>query len=119
MQKKTKFKVLRPTLREKQRYLVYNINYFDKKIAGYNSAKKGLDRALLDFIGELGYSKAGVMFIKGSGKKGILRVDRKYVDHVKTGLMTVKKVENNAVAVNCAGLSGNINKAKQIYEDLC
>ena len=117
MQTKTKFKVLRPTLREKKRYLVYSVDYFDKTASGYNSFEEEAGAGILDFIGELGYSEAGVMFIKGSGKKGILRVARKYTDHVRTGLMGVKKVDNKDVAIRCIGLSGNISKANKIYED--
>ena len=118
MQKKTRIKVLTPTLREKKRYLVYSVDYFGNKASESIKLKETVDKGLLEFLGTFGYAKAGVMFVKGSGKKGILRVDRKYVDHVRTGLMTVKKMDSGDVAIRCLGLSGSVNKAEQIYEGI-
>ncbi len=116
MQKKKGIKVLRPTLREKKRYLVYSLDYFGEKAPQDVAVKENLERGILGFIGELGYGKAGVMFVKSSGKKGILRVGSKYVDYVRTGLMTVTKIGTHDTMVKCVGLSGNFNKAEKIYE---
>mgnify|MGYP002725713800 CR=1 FL=1 len=118
MQKKTKIKVLTPTLREKKRYLVYSVDYFGNSASESSKLRSTVDRELLNFLGTYGYAKAGVMFIKGSGKKCVLRVDRKYVDHVRTGLMTVKKMDSKDVTIRCLGLSGSVNKANQIYDSI-
>tara|TARA_Y100000310_G_scaffold345757_1_gene469341 strand:+ start:2092 stop:2607 length:516 start_codon:yes stop_codon:yes gene_type:complete len=114
VQKKTKTKVLTPTLKEKKRYIVYDINYFGKRTSSYGRVMEAVDNGVLGLVGELGYGGAGVMFIKGSGKRGIIRVGRNHVDHVKTGLMTIKKIDNHDVAVRCIGLSGSLAKAEQI-----
>ena len=118
MQKKTKIKVLTPTLREKKRYLVYSVDYFGNKASESLKLKNTVNKGLLDFLGTFGYANAGVMFIKGSGKKGILRVDRKHVDHVRTSLMAVKKIDSKDITIRCNGLSGSVNKANQIYESI-
>ncbi len=118
MQKKTKIKVLTPTLREKKRYLVYSVDYFGKTAQEAVKLKETVNKGLLEFLGTEGYAKAGVMFIKGSGKKGILRVDRKYVDNVRTGLMTIQKMGPKDVTFRCLGLSGSVNKADQIYRGI-
>lgn len=115
MQKKTKLRVLRPTLREKKRYLVYSVDYFGNKALDYREFKNKANNDLLKFLGEYGYNNAGVLFVKGSGKKGIIRVDRKYVDHVKVGLMCINKIGKQNAMVSCIGVSGNINKAEQVY----
>tara|TARA_Y100000310_G_C20327665_1_gene643749 strand:- start:242 stop:595 length:354 start_codon:yes stop_codon:yes gene_type:complete len=114
MQRQKKAKVLRPTLREKKRYLVYDANYFGKKVPSSGGVKRAINESVLNFLGELGFGEAGALFVKGSAKKGVLRVDRKYVDHVKTGLMLVKKVDGQDAAVRCVGVSGNIKKAEEI-----
>ena len=63
-------KKLKPTLRENKRYLKVN------------SDKEKVEKAILDFIGILGYSKAGVTWIK----TGILAVNREKLNEVKASL---------------------------------
>ncbi|MDP3916679.1 MAG: Rpp14/Pop5 family protein [Nanoarchaeota archaeon] len=118
MRKKAKLKVLTPVLREKKRYLVYSVDYFGNKSAGYELTKKYVNKAIFGFIGDLGYGKAGVMFIKGDGKKGIMKVQRGYVDHIRTSLMAVREIENKDVAIRCLGLSGSVKKAEEIYNNI-
>ena len=109
-----KAKVLPPTLREKQRYMVYDANYFGQTIPSYAEMKNSLHQHLISFLGELGFGDAGVLFVKGSGKKGILRVNRDSVDHVKTSLMTVNKINRQDVSMRCIGVSGSIKKAEEL-----
>jgi len=69
--KRKKEKNLKPSLRENKRYLLIE-----------NANKEEIEKAILDYIGILGYSKAGVSWI---GK--ILAVNRKEVDKVKAALL--------------------------------
>jgi ribonuclease P/MRP protein subunit POP5 len=115
MQKKIqKIKVLSPTLRDSKRYLVYDANYFGGKTAEYAKLKLKVKENMLNFMGELGYGEAGVMFIKGNGKRGIIRINRNHIDHLKTSLMTVKKIGSNDTAIRCLGVSGTLDKAEKI-----
>jgi len=66
-------KSLKPSMREKKRYL---------KISGKN-LKSNVDKAILEFIGALGMSKACPNWIKLNKNSGILAVNRKSLDHVK------------------------------------
>jgi len=116
MQKRQK--ILNPVLREKKRYLVYKVDYFGNKTVETRSVNQSIKRRILGFLGELGLAEAGIMFIKSTNKKGILRVNRKFVDHTKTSLMTVNKTNNQGIAIRCLGLSGSINKAEKIYQGL-
>ena len=63
-------KKLKPSFREHKRYL---------RISG---KKPEIEKAILDFIGIFGYSKAGIMFIK----PGILAVNRESVNYIKASL---------------------------------
>ena len=101
-----------PSLREKKRYLVFKIESntnFNQK-----SVEKAMIEAILKFIGELGYSKAGVIFLKDNyqNNKGILRIGHKHVDEIKMALGLIKKIENKKVIVKSIYVSGILNKAK-------
>ena len=81
-------KPLKPSAREKKRYLL---------IRGKN-LKKNIEKAILEFIGVLGMSKTGLSFIKTGKDWAIICINRKAVDHVRASFtvwpekMTVEKV---------------------------
>jgi len=63
-------KKLKPSMREKKRYLAVD------------SSREKIEKAVLEFIGILGYSKAGISF----PKIGVLAVNRRELDKVKAAL---------------------------------
>jgi len=81
-------KSLKPTMREKKRYLL---------ISGEN-LRKNVEQAILDFIGVLGMSKTGLGWIKENKDSAIISVNREMVDSVRAAIcvwpekMEVKKV---------------------------
>ncbi len=81
-------KPLKPSMREKKRYLL---------VEGKNP-KENIEKALKDFLGILGMSKVGLKFIKTGKDKAIISVNRNGVNNVRASLvvwpdkMTVKKV---------------------------
>ena len=103
-------KPLLPSLREKKRYVVFEsvADSFDKQ-----KIEKLIEEACLKFIGENGYSKAGIMILKDSWKrnKGVIKVNTKYVDEVKMSLGLIK----GKIIVNAIGVSGTLKKAKQKF----
>ena len=58
-------------MREKKRYLLLE------------ARKEEAEKAILDYIGILGYGKAGIMWVK----ENILAVNRQEVDKVKASLL--------------------------------
>ena len=66
-------KSLKPSMREKKRYLL---------IKG-NNLKINVDKSILEFIGILGMSKSCPNWIKLDKNSGILAVNRKALNHVK------------------------------------
>ncbi len=115
MQKRPGLKVIQPTLKEKKRYLVYSTSSFGSSAPSAGALQKGIEQGMLEFLGDNGYSKAGIMFIKGTGKKGIMRIDRSAVDDVRTGLMTITSIQRQPVTITCVGLSGTIANATKTY----
>lgn len=73
-------KKLKPSMRENKRYLLVD------------AANEKVEKAILDFLGILGYSKAGVSF----PKENVVAVNREEVDKVRGALVlagiNVKKV---------------------------
>ncbi len=115
---KAKIKPLLPSLRERKRYLAYQV------ISEYrfNDAVH-INKAILDaaneFLGNMGMAKAGIIPIndKWSEKmqRGILRVSHKHVDELKASLIFVKNIQGKEVVIKSVGASGILRKAQQKY----
>ncbi len=81
-------KALKPSARENKRYLF---------VKGKN-LRKNIEKAILEFVGILGFSKAGLSWIKSNKDGAIISVNREAVDSVRASLaiypekMTVEKV---------------------------
>jgi len=52
-----------------------------------NGTKENIEKAILDYIGILGWAKASPLFVKKIGKKQILAVNRKEVINVGAAMV--------------------------------
>ncbi len=81
-------KSLKPSMRENKRYLL---------VTGKN-LRTNIEKAILDFIGVFGMSKAGLGWIKTGKDSAVISINRGAVDLVRASLcvfpekMAVKKV---------------------------
>ena len=81
-------KSLKPSMRENKRYLL---------VFGEN-LKNEVEKAILDFIGVLGFSKTGLEWIKENKDSAVICVNREMVDSVRASFcvwpknIEVKKV---------------------------
>lgn len=100
--KKPKKIRLLPSMKERKRYLVL---VFKEKQE--EEIKEIIEKAILHFVGTLGYAKSAPMIIKIIPKKSktyaLLSINRKYVDSVKAALALF--------SIPCVGVSGTIKKA--------
>lgn len=109
-------KTLLSSLKEKKRYITFNV------IGDENFNERDVERSINNncksFIGELNYAKAGVNILPEflNNKKGIIRVNNKYVDHIKSSLMMIKEINNEKVIIKSVGVSGVLNKAKKYLD---
>lgn len=88
-------KSLKPSMRENKRYLL---------IQG-ESLRKNVEKAILDFVGVLGYSKAGLEWIKSGENSAIISVNREAVNNVRASLAVwPKKIEVKRVSGTLKGL---------------
>ncbi len=102
-------KPLLPTLKEKKRYVVYAVR--SEMRHGLPEVRDIVERAALSFLGKLEYAKAGIMILNDfRNNKGIIRVNRHYVDKLKAALMLI----NSNMMVSCVYVSGILKKAKKM-----
>ena len=84
---KKKMKMIPPTMRERKRYFLMK------------AEEKKAEKAILKFIGELGYAEANPMFIRKSGFL-ILSVNHHMIDKIRASLALSK--------INVIRVSGTI-----------
>ncbi|MFA5258473.1 MAG: hypothetical protein WC979_04020 [Candidatus Pacearchaeota archaeon] len=78
-------KNLKPSHREKKRYLL---------IKGKDADKKKIEETILEFIGVLGFAESSPQFLRGASSGIILAVNRGSVDKIRTSfLMSEKDLE--------------------------
>ena len=114
---KTKFKPVLPSLREKKRYLVFEV--ISEKKVSFEQAYNAIMGTILGFMGQLNTGKAGVILLEDkwddSSQRGMMKVGHKSTDMVKSALMFITKIGNEEVIVKSLGLSGILKKAQAKY----
>ena len=88
-------KALKPSMREKKRYLL---------VKGKN-LEENVEKAILDFIGVLGLSKASPHFIKKSKNSAVISINRKSLNHVRASFVVFpEKISVEKVSGTLKGL---------------
>lgn len=104
-------KPILPSLREKKRYIVYEIE--SERKMRFEDVKNSINSNVLGFLGELGYSKSGLMIMDMfKNNKGVLKTNNKEVDNIKTSLALIEKINNEKVMFKSVLVTGVLNKAK-------
>ncbi len=113
-----KIKPVLPSLREKKRYLVFEI-ISKKDIKSFSDVSNLIWQSSLSFLGEVETAKAGIWVLpdKWSQKKqkGMIKVNNKYTDNLKTALTLIKSFKRQQIIIKSVGVSGMINKADKKY----
>lgn len=104
-------KPILPTLRDTKRYLSYHITTEDHTLTP-NTTREALKNALLTFLGINTYAKAGIMLVKNTATQGIIKINRAFVDHVKTALLMITHINHQPVIVSSTRVSGMISNVK-------
>jgi len=112
--KVNKQKVLLPTLKERQRYIVYKV-LSKGGLKDFGNLHNNIILQCTSLLGIFDGAKAGVMSAKYNPEKftGIIRVNNKYVDKLKVCLGLIKKINNQEVTIDCIYVSGMLNKAAE------
>lgn len=114
-----KTKPLLPSLREKKRYLAFEIiseQAIDKKSAFGSILKKASET-----LGKIDMAKAGIAILPEKydteKQRGVIRVNHKYLEKLRATLCLLTKINNKDVLVRSLGASGMVNKAFAYVKD--
>ena len=103
-----------PSLREKKRYIVYEI--LSKNKIFQKQVEREITKKTHDFLGIYGASEAGIQFLKDwnqEKQRGIVRINNKKVDHIKTTMGLINQISEEKVSLNPIKVSGTLKKVRQ------
>ena len=110
-----KLKPVLPSLRERKRYVTFEV-LSEKSVSDGGAVAKAIWNSMLRFGGELGTSEAGLIVLidqyKASSQRGIVRVAHTGVDKLKASFTFITSISGIPVTIRSVAVSGNINKAK-------
>jgi RNase P/RNase MRP subunit POP5 len=109
-----KVKPILPSQKEKKRYLVYEV--ITKKKLDKDPSKQIVAKAKR-ILGLFDSSEAGIQPVTYDKKKqrGVVRVNYKYVNKLKTSLMLMNSTERTTFILKTIGVSGILRKAYHKY----
>lgn len=103
---------LKPSLKQKKRYVLFEIQA--SKPFSLSEVSESIGMSLLRFLGELGMAKAAPLFVKEKWdeqkQRFVLKVNHKYVDELKTAVILNKKIKNTPVLIRSIVTSGTLKK---------
>lgn len=109
-----KLKPLSPTLRERKRYVVFEI-LSDKPLQYAKDISKAIETSLISLVGSIGSSKAGLLFLNDrydtKHQRGIVRVAHTSVDELISAMTLVSSIDSHPVTIRTLGVSGIMKKA--------
>lgn len=115
--KKRRIKPLLPTLRQKKRYLAFEI-LSERKITDSSDVQYALWSAMLRLYGETGTAAAGFWVLPEQyvhhRQRGILKVSHTAVLQAKAALALLHKIGEEPVVARSLGVSGILQKAKHV-----
>lgn len=98
-----KIKALRPSLREKKRYIAYEMNC---------DCHRELINKIETMLGVINSGAAGIQLVMYNAKKGILRVNHTAVDQVRACFVMLAELKKQPVTIKTLLVTGMLHKAK-------
>jgi len=112
-----KLKILPPTLREKKRYISFQIISEKGETFTYSDLEAAIWNTMLDFLGEYGVSKTSVWLMKDCWNPrkqiGIIRCNHKSVQPVVATLGLIDRLGDNRITFKILNISGTIKSIKK------
>ena len=109
---------LLPTLKEKKRYLAFEI-ISKSKIKAFSEVSKAIWSSTLAFAGTKGTARMGIWVFpekyNPEKQRGLVRVGHRSLDELKASLALIKHIEEQPVIVRSIGASGILAKAEKKY----
>lgn len=113
----SKIKAVMPSLREKKRYLAFEV--ISEQKVSFNDVSKAVNKGISSFIGKLGAAAAGPIMLKekydADRQRGVLRVANSMVDKIRGSFCLIDKVGQSNAIIRSVGVSGSLKTAYQKY----
>ena len=110
-------KILPSSLRERKRYLGFEIISEDK--IDFGEFVNAFWHSSLNFLGELGAAKVGVWLIKDlwdeKRQRGLIKCRHTQVENVRTTLALINRIGDTQVIARTLGLSGTMKTARKKF----
>ncbi len=107
-------KFLPPTLREKSRYVAYQI-VSERKII-FPDLNNAIWNSIMNFLGELDSAKARIWIMKDTYSEekqtGMIKCSHDFVEHVRSALILIQRIGDARVAAKILGVSGTMKGAR-------
>jgi ribonuclease P/MRP protein subunit POP5 len=114
-----KLKMLQPTLREKQRYIEFQVISEEGEELTYADLESAIWNTTLDFLGEYGVSKTSIWLLKDcwnpEKRIGILRCNNKSVQEIVATLGLIDRLGDTRVTFKILKISGTIKSIKKRF----
>ena len=106
-------------MREKARYVAFEVVPCDDGSFAFDDVFKAVEDAVKLMFGLSGLSEAKLWPMKKdwNGNKGILKVDRSFVEKLKSALPLVKGINGKKVIVKSLKVSGTLKKARLFLKE--
>ena len=112
-----KLKILPSSMREKKRYILFQVIPEPGEEFAYADLEAGIWNTMLDFLGEYGVSGTSFWLLKDSWNqkehKGIIRCNNKSVNTIVACLGLIDRLGDNRICFKILKVSGTIKKLKK------
>jgi len=112
--KKKRIKSLLPSLKERIRYLAFEI-ISESKINNFKEIAKEISYNISKFMGDYGMAYASIHILadKFKNNKGIIKVNYLYLDHLRASLALIRELSQKKVIIRSLKASGTLKKASK------
>lgn len=102
---------MKPVDKEKKRYVLFEIESGKKRFS-FREVERAIISSCKELLGEIFTGEAGinVMKEKFSGKRGIIRVNNRWVKYLKVCLGNIYQINGEKVSIQTKKVSGLLNK---------
>jgi RNase P/RNase MRP subunit POP5 len=115
---KKRLKSLLPTLKERNRYLAFEV-ISDAKIRDFRAVSRQMLASFSRFYGETGLAKANPVMLSDKWNEakqtGIIKVSHNHIHELKSSLLFINRISHNDAIIRSIGTSGILKKAQSRY----
>ena len=102
-----------PTLREKKRYIAFEINS-ENTILRQDMVRE-ISNSIISLFGDIGASQIRPALMSFEGRFGILRCAREKTIETRSGLACINNIRGIRVSIRVLGISGTIKGATEKF----